>query len=450
MTPPLATAGVLAQRVGAPTPTGIASTLASLIADGSLAPGDRLPTVRDFARALGVSPATVSTAWQALAGAGAIIARGRAGTFIRQTETDAVTPHTTRLAGHVEQTRLDLSRGTPDPALLPDLARAFARATPRAGTASYHDSPVLPALERQLRAGWPEPSHRITILDGALDAIDRSLQQLTRFGDRVIIEEPTFPPFHDLLEALHLVAVPVEMDENGMLPDALADALGCGPRAVLLQPRAQNPTGASMSAGRAAEIADVLRLSPRGRALTVIEDDHSDAIAQASPVSLAPALPEQTLVVRSFSKSHGPDLRIAALGGPDAVVERIEARRTLGAWWTPRFIQRIVAELLVDGEAIADLALARATYAARQRRFAAALSSELGHEVGAFDGINAWIPVADERAAIVSLAAQGIRAAAGSAFTLSDASDRIRVTIGALDSDPAPIAAAVARASRAG
>ncbi|WP_156760574.1 PLP-dependent aminotransferase family protein [Microbacterium karelineae] len=446
---PLATAGVLAQRVDTPTPTGIATTLAALIAEGSLAPGDRLPTVRDFARALGVSPATVSTAWQALAGAGSIVARGRAGTFIRQTETDAVTPHTRRLAGHVGPARLDLSRGTPDPALLPDLARAFARATPRAGTASYHDSPVLPALERQLREGWPAPSHRLTVLDGALDAIDRSLQQLTRFGDRVIVEEPTFPPFHDLLEALHLVAVPVVMDEHGMLPDALADALARGPRAAILQPRAQNPTGASMTAARAEELADVLRRSPRGSAVTIIEDDHSDAIAQAAAVSLSASLPEQTIVVRSFSKSHGPDLRIAALGGPDAVVERIEARRTLGAWWTPRLIQRIVAELLVDGEAIADLAFARATYAARQRRFAAALSAELGGDAPAFDGINSWIPVADERAAIVSLAAQGIRAAAGSAFTLSDATDRIRVTIGALASDPAPVAAAVARAARA-
>lgn len=446
---PSKTAGVLAQRVAEPTPTGIAASLAALIADGSLAPGDRLPTVRDLARALGVSPATVSTAWQALAGAGTIVARGRAGTFVRGDEPHALAPHTRRLAGHLAQTRLDLSRGTPDPSLLPNLERAFARATPRAGTASYHERPVLPALERRLRETWPAASHRLTVLDGALDALDRALQQLTRFGDRIVIEEPTFPPFHDLLEALHLVPIPVAVDGEGLLPDALAEALGTGPRAILLQPRAHNPTGASMSPERAAAIAEVIARSPRGRTLTVIEDDHSDAIAQAAPVSISAHLPEQTLVIRSFSKSHGPDLRIAALGGPDEIVARVEARRTLGAWWTPRLIQRIVAELLADGQAIADVARARATYAARQRRFADALSDAVGAPVPVADGINAWVPVVDERAALVSLAAAGIRAAAGSAFSLADRTDRIRLTVGALQTDPFAVAHAVARATTA-
>lgn len=56
---PVATAGTLAQRIESPTPSGIAASLARLVADGTLAPGDRLPTVREVARSLGVSPATV-------------------------------------------------------------------------------------------------------------------------------------------------------------------------------------------------------------------------------------------------------------------------------------------------------------------------------------------------------------------------------------------------------
>ncbi|WP_245559090.1 aminotransferase class I/II-fold pyridoxal phosphate-dependent enzyme [Microbacterium indicum] len=446
---PITTAGVLAQRVDEPSPSGIAASLAQLIAEGTLAPGDRLPTVRDLARALGVSPATVSTAWGALAGAGTIVARGRAGTFVRGAPAPDVAPRTRRLDGHTPATRLDLSRGTPDPALLPGLARAFERSAPHASTASYHDQPLLPRLERLLRRGWPAPSHRLTAVSGALDGIDRVLGRVARFGDRVVVERPTFPPLYDLLDVLGLVAVPVEIDDEGILPDSLAEALSSAPSALLLQPRAQNPTGASMTPGRAADLARVIAGSPRGRGAVVIEDDHSGAIAQSPAVSLAEHLPEQTVLIRSFSKSHGPDLRIAALGGPDNLIARVEARRSLGPWWVPRLIQHVVAELLTDGESIAEVARARAAYAARQRRFAAALGRD------AADGVNAWIPVENERAALVHLAAQGIRAAAGSPFfpedvtSTADGRARIRVTVGAITGDVPAVAASIARAAAA-
>jgi len=68
-------------------PSGIAGAIARLINSGDLAPGDRLPTVRELAADLGVSPATVSHAWQALAGVGLIISRGRSGSFVRAERT---------------------------------------------------------------------------------------------------------------------------------------------------------------------------------------------------------------------------------------------------------------------------------------------------------------------------------------------------------------------------
>ena len=64
-------------------PQGIASGIARLITTGDLAPGDRLPTVRELASDLGVSPATVSHAWQTLASTGLIMSRGRSGSFVR-------------------------------------------------------------------------------------------------------------------------------------------------------------------------------------------------------------------------------------------------------------------------------------------------------------------------------------------------------------------------------
>lgn len=89
-------------------PSGIAGTIARLIASGDLAPGDRLPTVRELASDLGVSPATVSHAWQALAGVGLIISRGRSGSFVRAERTTWLPPRSRSLT-ELPDARLDLS-----------------------------------------------------------------------------------------------------------------------------------------------------------------------------------------------------------------------------------------------------------------------------------------------------------------------------------------------------
>ena len=73
----------VALAIDDPTPRGIASGIARLITSGDLAPGDRLPTVRVLASELGVSPATVSHAWQTLSAAGLIVSRGRSGSTVR-------------------------------------------------------------------------------------------------------------------------------------------------------------------------------------------------------------------------------------------------------------------------------------------------------------------------------------------------------------------------------
>ena len=86
--PPGPDVSLVASAVLDRSPKGIAAAVHRLIRAGRLAQGDRLPTVRDLAKVLGVSPATVSEAWQALAAVGAIQARGRAGTFVRDTVID--------------------------------------------------------------------------------------------------------------------------------------------------------------------------------------------------------------------------------------------------------------------------------------------------------------------------------------------------------------------------
>jgi DNA-binding transcriptional MocR family regulator len=430
------------------TPAGIAAGLGRLISSGRLAPGERLPTVRDLAALLGVSPATISHAWQALSGAGLIVSRGRSGTFVREPARPWLPARTQSLAGHLLDTRIDLSRGTPDPALLPALGPALSRVSQRAMTPSYQEMPVIPELLGVLTESWPYPVGSITVVDGALDAISRCLEQVARFGDRVVVEDPGFPPFFDLLDQMGIERLPVAVDAEGIVPAAFQAALAHSPAAVILQPRAHNPTGASMSAERAEELAGLLAASSRAARTVVIEDDHSGAISTAPDVSLGRWLPDRVLHVRSFSKSHGPDLRIAALGGPAALVDRIVARRMLGPGWTSRMLQTILHELLTDSASMALVFEARQVYSGRQKALADAVTG-FGLPLARADGINTWVAVADERDAIVRLAASGIRVAGGTPFLAVDRPEAfIRVTAGALQGDVEPVARAIAAAAR--
>lgn len=437
----------VALAIEEPTPRGIAATIARLITSGDLAPGDRLPTVRALAADLGVSPATVSNAWQTLAGAGLIVSRGRSGTVVRSLPREWLPQRYRGLEGGSDA-RLDLSRGTPDPALLPPLGPAMTGLFDRAGTASYQLKPDIPELHDLLRTTWPAAVESLTVTNGALDAIDRSLAAVTRFGDRIVIENPTFPPFFDLLESYGLEPLPVELDEEGMRPEPFAAALRHSPAAVLLQPRAHNPTGRSMTPARAERLARLLDRTRTAEHTIVIEDDHSALINSAPAVSLATWSPERVLHVRSYSKSHGPDLRVGALGGPRAIIDRIVARRLLGPGWTSRMIQGLLFAVLTDPGAVGRIEGARSAYAERQARYAAAMSAA-GVPSITGDGLNAWLPVADERAATVQLAAAGIRVAPGAPFQVGMPRPHVRVTIGVVAEDMHSVATALAAAARA-
>lgn len=418
-----------------PTPAGIAGAIARLITSGELRPGDRLPTVRELSAQLGVSPATVSHGWQALSQAGLVVSRGRSGTFVaapRDSDPQPAPARTARMGKGANTARLDLSLGTPDPALLPELGPLLAHVALNAEPTDYHQAPVVPELGRLLQADWPTASGGLTVVDGAMDAVARGLRAVVRYGDRVIVENPTFPHFLDYLESIGAQPIPVAMDECGVLPGEFERALALGPAAALIQPRAQNPTGASMDAERIRELAEILRRSDTR--CMVVEDDHSGSIVPAADLSIGRWLPEQVLHVRSYSKSHGPDLRIAALSGPAQVIDRVVATRMLGPGWTPRILQRLLYELLRDDTATRTVENARTQYRIRRSSFVDALDRN-GVPVAPGEGLNVWIPVADERSALVHLAANGIRVAPGGPF-LVDArghhGQAVRVTIAPL------------------
>ncbi|WP_027343489.1 aminotransferase-like domain-containing protein [Hamadaea tsunoensis] len=428
---------------------GIAAAVSRLIHSGDLPAGTRLPTVRSIARELGVSPTTVSEAWTSLSRAGLISTHGRSGTVVLAGDRLRARLRYTRISPGLTSLPTDLSTGVPDHDLLPDLAETLRRLGDgtKVRTTSYLDDPVLPVLETLLRERWPSPPEQVTVLDGALDAIDRIVRSCVRFGDRVLVENPSFPPILDLLEAVGATPVGLPLDKQGIQPAALAEALDLRPVMLILQPRAQNPTGVSMTATRVRDLASVLDGHP---AVVVVEDDHAAEITSAPPVSLGTHLPGRTLRVHSFAKSLGPDLRLAAVGGPTALLAPVIDRRMLGPGWSSRLLQHVLLDLLTAPSTALLLEEARSEYARRRLALLAALAQE-GAAATADDGINLWLTVADQHAAMVSLAAHGISVAPGDPFEVTPlATDHVRVTVGLVRDGFAELARVLAEAARAG
>jgi DNA-binding transcriptional MocR family regulator len=435
----------LVDRIEDRSPRGIAAAVSRLISSGALTPGSRLPTVRELAARLGTSPTTVHEAWRMLSRVGAVESRGRLGTFVLNVPRPHGPRRYRRMYDGPGNFRLDLSTGTPDPRLLPDLGPVLARVSRRVVTTSYLDDPVVPELDEQLRLSWPFPPEAMTVVDGALDALDRIASVTLRLGDRVLVEASTFPPLLDLLEQIGAEPIGLAIDESGIVPAALQEALAREPVALILQPRAHNPTGVRTTAPRVRKLAAVLR----GTDVLVIEDDHSGDIASGADVSLGKHLPGQTVHIRSFSKSHGPDLRLAAVGGAGAVVSPVADRRLLGPGWSSRLLQSVLVELLRDPASVAAVHEARATYAVRRAALTSCLA-ELGVAYSGTDGINLWVAVPDEQTALLSLAAQGIGVAAGTPFVVSPGvADHVRVTIASLADGHGEIAEHLAAAAQA-
>ncbi|QNK80221.1 PLP-dependent aminotransferase family protein [Nakamurella sp. PAMC28650] len=445
----------LRSRLRLPTSRGLADAVSGAIRDQVLLEGDRLPPIRAVAKALNLSPTTVNAAWALLVRGGLLHTDGRRGTVVA-IRTGALgkgggaadrSAGLTRYRQAVDRTslfELDLATGVPDPLLLPDLSAALQQIPDRRTVNSYLDDAALPALVEVLRHDWPYTAGRFAIVDGAMDAIQQIASQLLRFGDKVVVEHPAFPPLLDLLESMGIAFVGVGLDGSGMLAAELAAAITADVKVVFLQPRAHNPTGISYSAERITELAAILRRS----AVIVVEDDSAGAISSSPAVSIGSHLPEQTLHIRSFSKSHGPDLRLAAMSGPVDLVDRISERRRLGQGWTSRLLQSVLLHLLVEPESLAQVEHARATYARRREDLVQDLSG-LGVQVAARDGINLWLPVKDETAALLRLAAARIGAAAGRPFSARPDEDaHLRVTCGLVASHHEEVAAELGAATR--
>ncbi len=407
------------------TSVNIARSVEAAVAHGHLSAGDHLPPVRTLAGSLRVSPATVASAYRLLQDRGVIIADGRRGTRIRHGSAVAG-PAPVALPSGVR----DLAAGNPDPALLPDLATAIRRApiTAKLYSDDLNDARLLEVARNQFE-GDRIPSKHLAVVSGALDGIERVLREHLRAGDRVAVEDPCFTGILDLLSAMSLVSVPVPVDDEGLLPAKLQKAIR-SVQALVLTPRAQNPTGAAMSTRRVRQLRAIVAVRPE---LLIMEDDHAGPIAGAPYLTLADASREHWAVVRSVSKSLGPDLRLALLAGDRGTVARVEGRQTLGIRWVSHLLQTLVATLWTDRNVQKRLARAERAYAERRQLLIATLEQR-GIEAHGSSGLNVWIPVPEESAVVQTLFQKQWAVNAGERYRIATP-PAIRVTISTMTRD---------------
>ncbi|MEV7371644.1 aminotransferase class I/II-fold pyridoxal phosphate-dependent enzyme [Streptomyces sp. NPDC090301] len=405
----------------------IAASVERGVGLGALEPGQLLPPMRELAGLLGVNPNTVAAAYRTLRERGVIETDGRRGSRVRPR------PATTaRGSIRVEAPAgvRDVSKGNPDPALLPPLGEAFAEVARRYAErpGMYAEAPVDEEFGRLARAAFDAdgvPDGPVGVTSGSLDAVERVLAVHLRPGDAVAVEDPGWGSLLDLVPALGLRPVPIAVDDEGPLPEAVERAIRKdGARAVIVTDRAQNPTGACVTEARAGELRRVLAGHP---GVLLIEDDHGHGIV-AQPLHPLAGGTDHWVLIRSVAKAYGPDLRIAAFTGDAETVDRVLGRQRLGPGWVSRLLQGAVAHLWAT-DAVDPAVVARA-YGKRRDGLVRALARR-GVEAHGCSGMNVWVPVPDETGAVAGLVASGWAVAPGARFRM-EAGPAVRVTVSGL------------------
>lgn len=398
-----------------------------LAQSGQLPPGQALPPVRDLAVELDINRNTVAAAYKRLVTAGIALTQGRLGTIIR----DQSGPG--EQEGALSDSPLaDLASGNPNPAWLPDLSAALAIRPyqPRL----YGEPTVNAGLENYARAWFardcPAP-FEINLTHGAVDAIERLLSSHLVAGDKVAVENPCFLSSINMLRIAGLQALGVQVDAEGMQAAALEVALAKGAQAVILTPRAHNPTGCSLSEKRAKALARVLAKYPHAM---VIVDDHYALLSGKEYHSVLPAGTQRWALVRSFSKTLGPDVRLAMVASDAATSRQLRLRLASGTSWVSHLLQDMVEVTLGRPEVAKQMAQARKDYAQRRKALESALLEQGVPCAADGDGLNLWVPLdTDDQAVALALAHRGWLVRHGDAFGVQEPVRGLRITISAIE-----------------
>ncbi len=473
----------------------IAKVIEGAIISGQLASGERLSTVRQLAEQLQVSGTTVAAAYKLLSQKGWICSEVGRGTFV--TDPQAASSFSTILGGvgsatntsgtigstlskawprtsaapwrrralMSSATRLranystvaDCSTGRPDPSLLPFdvLKRAWKKSleSTRHVDLQYAgpkpiDSLIDELLPRLLADGVPARPAEFVVGSSAQQLMVLTLQVVaTVTGESqvaVAVENPGYATIFDTYERMGHRLIGIEVDAFGAVPSSLEAALREGASAVLLTPRAQNPTGGSWSVERLAALADVIAAHA---GVIVIEDDHFAGITTTHAGSLLGdrRIEDRIVYLRSFSKSIAPDLRIAIAAARPRLRSLLIEAKNFADGWTSQMTQRTLAYVLADTELNDQLATAARAYLERRTIAARELDVRLAPLGGAAwsgaDGVNIWVHLPsglDALHVVEQAASLGVLVAPGEPFFIRPGrSDVLRINAGAVNVDRA-------------
>jgi DNA-binding transcriptional MocR family regulator len=354
----------------------LAEELADGIRAGVLRPGERLPSVRQTCLQRGVSPSTVFQAYGQLESLGLVEVRARSGFFVRATRRppravpQAAQPRAEATPVAVSELVFGLLGTTRDVDVVPlgsafpaahlfpfeALARSGARAMRRlpssriTGALTAGDEDLRQALRRRYALhGVPLGEDELIVTHGAMEALNLCLQAVTKPGDVVVVESPTFYAALHALERLHLQAVEVATDpRDGVDVEALAELLARQPVAACwFMPSFQNPLGALMPPERKQALVELLA---RHRVPLIEDDVYGELHAGARRPPPAKAFDREGGVLHcaSFSKCLAPGYRVgwAAAGRFAPAVARLKMMSSLATAVPP---QLAVADYLAQG-----------------------------------------------------------------------------------------------------
>ncbi len=424
-------------QISGKTALDIAGSVEFGVHGGQLGPGAMLPSVRSLAARLGVSPATVASAYRDLKLRGLVATHTGRGTTIAARPPLTTPVRTVDIGPGVR----DISQGNPDVALLPDLAGPLRQISAEQIT---YGSPTIDPAMLELARDWfddvlngrPAADSGLCLSGGALDGIERILRTRTRPSDEVLVEDPCYSGVLDLVRGMGLKPIGCAIDDEGPVLAELERSLERGVSTVILTPRAQNPTGAALSAERARAIRRLMRRYPT---VHVIENDYLAELSGVPYEGLSGGRRSWT-VIRSFSKALGPDLRVAVVAGDSLTVSRVHGHQQLGTAWVSHLLQRLVVQIWNDPGTPALLRQAERTYRERREGLIAALA-ERGVAAFGRSGLNVIVPLAEEGPALQTLRTAGWYVRAGERHRL-EAPPFIRITSATLDRHDAQVFAA--------
>jgi len=367
----------------------LAERFAARIRDRLLAPGSRLPSVRQCARQHQLSPSTVVAAYDLLLAQGLVESRPQRGFFVRNwmpksplssTERPATAIELEANVGRVKPDALTapinataLIRGMfhptgsrPQPGMgvfPPDwMATHFMTAAVRKVTSSaalqesslkygepMGDSDLRRVLSARLAGlGLPAAPGQIITTVGATHALDIVSRTLLKAGDCVMVEEPGWAVEFARLDALGMRILPVPRGSAG--PDIEVMARYCevhAPKLFVSVSVLHNPTGHSLTPGSAHR---VLQLAGRF-GFHVVEDDTYSHIApeHATRMSVLDGL-QRTIYVSGFAKILAPNWRIGFLAAPPDLVERLLDTKLLATLTTPSLLEKALAHCIEQGQ----------------------------------------------------------------------------------------------------